>query len=126
MKNFRKHKQRSRGFTTIPNDIFKDKRLSLKGKGLLCQLLSLPDDWTYSEKGLTQIMKDGSTSLRSAIEELESCFYLHRERVRDEKGRLKGVVYHVYEEPFEPVEDERGNVNYNPIPDDFYYDWMDE
>ena len=92
MKNFRKHKQRSRGFTTIPNDIFKDKRLSLKGKGLLCQLLSLPDDWTYSEKGLTQIMKDGSTSLRSAIEELESCFYLHRERVRDEKGHLKGVV----------------------------------
>ena len=50
-----------------------DKRLSLKGKGLLCQLLSLPDDWEFSEKGLVAIVKDGSTSLRSALEELEKC-----------------------------------------------------
>ena len=71
-------------------------------------------------------MKDGSTSLRSALEELEQCSYLHRERVRDEKGRLKGVIYHVYEEPFEPTKDEEGNISYTPVPNDYYYNWMAE
>ena len=126
MKNFKRHRQLSRGFTTLPNSIFMDRRLSLKGKGLLCQLLSLPDDWEFSEKGLVAIMKDGSTSLRSALEELEQCSYLHRERVRDEKGRLKGVIYHVYEEPFEPTKDEEGNIGYTPVPNDYYYNWMAE
>lgn len=125
MKNFRKHKQKSKGFTVIPNNIFRDKQLSLKAQGLLCKLLSLPDDWEFSESGLLAIVKDGSTSLRSAIKELEELGYLHRERERDEKGRLKGIIYHVYEEPFKPTIDDNGNPNYSPVPNGFYYNWME-
>jgi hypothetical protein len=125
MKNFRKHQHKSNNFTVIPNNIFKDNRLSLKAKGLLCQLLSLPSDWEFSENGLAQITKDGRTSIRSSMQELEECGYLHRERERDEKGRLKGTIYHIYEEPFQPTTDSEGNTQYSPVPDEFYYDWME-
>ena len=109
----------------VPNDIFLERKLSLKGEGLLCHLLSLPEDWEFSENGLVAIIKDGRASLRSALKELEENNYLQRERIRDEKGRLKGIIYHIYEEPFEPTVDEKGNVNYSPVNDDFYYNWME-
>ena len=62
----RKHTSQS-GFTIITNSIFMDKSLSLKAKGLLCQLLSLPDDWNFSETGLTKGVSNGRDSIRSAI-----------------------------------------------------------
>ncbi len=127
MKNFRQHKQLSQGFTTIPNSIFMDKRLSLKGVGMLCKLLSLPPNWEFSEVGLTKIMKDGKDSVKSALKELETFGYLQRERVRDENGKLRGSIYHVYEVPFEPIIKEDGTKTYVPEQvNGEYYDWMAE
>ncbi len=82
-----------------------DKSLSLKAKGLLCQLLSLPDNWNFSETGLTKVVSDGRDSIRSAIKELEGAGYLHRERIR-EKGKMGKMIYHIYETPFKPIEKE--------------------
>lgn len=125
--SIKKHTTQS-GFTIINNSIFMDKNLSLKAKGLLCQLLSLPDNWSFSEMGLTKIVNDGRASIRSAIKELEDNKYLHRERTR-EGGKLKGTIYHIYETPFEPKEKEdKSGINYEPqnIPPSYYYDWMKE
>lgn len=124
MNNFRQHKRLSSGFTTIPNQIFMDKRLSLKGIGMLCRLLSLPPDWIFSEMGLTKISKEGRDGVRSALKELEDTGYLFRERVRDENGKMKGTVYHIYEIPL--TKDQMNNGEFNQISNDFYYDWMTE
>lgn len=86
-------------YTTIDNGIFKDKRLSLKAKGLLVTMLSLPEEWNYTIEGLNTILKEGKDSIRGAINELEKCGYLFRNRVRDENGRLKDTEYIVYEKP---------------------------
>ena len=75
-------------FTIISNDIFKDKRLSMKGRGLLCTLLSLPDGWEFTEKGIEALFPDGQFATRSAIKELTELGYLKRERIRGEGGKL--------------------------------------
>lgn len=92
-------------YTTIDNGIFKDKRLSLKAKGLLVTMLSLPEEWNYTIEGLNTILKEGKDSIRGAISELEKCGYLVRNRFRDEKGRLQEIEYVVYEIPIseEPI-----------------------
>ena len=69
-------------FTVIRNSIFKDKTLSIKAKGLACQLLSLPPTWDYSVKGLVALSSDGEASIRSALSELEEHGYLRREQNR--------------------------------------------
>ena len=120
----RKHTSQS-GFTIITNSIFMDKSLSLKAKGLLCQLLSLPDSWNFSETGLTKVVSDGRDSIRSAIKELEGAGYLHRERVR-EKGKMGKMIYHIYETPFKPIEKEDGTFDYGTVPSEYYYDWMND
>ena len=71
-------------FTIIRNSIFKDKTLSVKAKGLACQLLSLPPTWDYSVKGLVSLSSDGEASIRSALTELEEHGYLRREQYREE------------------------------------------
>ena len=79
-------------FTIIRNSIFKDKTLSIKAKGMACQLLSLPPTWDYSVKGLVALSNDGEASVRSALSELEEHGYLRRERARDQ-GKLGKCVY---------------------------------
>lgn len=75
-------------FTVIDNQVFKS-NLSLKARGLLCTMLSLPDNWKFSEKGLQVILPaDGQTSVRTAIKELEGSGYLTRTRLRDDKGKV--------------------------------------
>ena len=75
-------------YTTILHSITTDTRLSLKDLGLLVKLLSLPDNWNFSEKGLEQILEqDGQVSIRTAIKNLEKCGYLKRVRVRGEKEK---------------------------------------
>ena len=75
-------------FTVIDNQVFKS-NLSLKARGLLCTMLSLPDNWEFSEKGLQMILPaDGQTSVRTAIKELEGSGYLSRTRLRDAKGKI--------------------------------------
>lgn len=87
-------------YTTFLHSISLDENLSLKDFGLLIKLLSLPDDWKFSEKGLEKILKkDGQTSIRTAVKNLEKYGYLRRERVREKNGQVSDVVWYIYEEP---------------------------
>lgn len=94
---FRKVKKTD--YTVIDNNIFKNKNLTLKGKGLLCTMLSLPDDWEFSEEGLASISNTSRTCIRSTLDELMEYGYLTRKRNRDSKGRLTDTEYTIYEEP---------------------------
>ena len=90
---------KSKDYTTICNRIFKDRRLSLKAKGLLAMLLSLSDHWELSIKGLIVILKEGESAIRSTINELIENGYVERERVKNEKGVIIGINYTVFESP---------------------------
>lgn len=91
-------KEHKENYTCISNDVFKSD-LSLKARGMLCTMLSLPDDWEFSENGLQAILKDGQTSIRSAIKELEGVGFLSRTRERDESGRMGKCVWIVCDYP---------------------------
>jgi hypothetical protein len=90
---------KTNNFTVMSNFHFKEKKMSLKAKGLLSLMLSLPDSWDYSISGLTTLSKDGKDSVMSALAELEKFGYLTRERIINEKGQFAGVEYNIYEEP---------------------------
>ena len=90
---------KSRGFTVVTNCVFKDKSLSAKAKGILVEMLSLPESWDYTLRGLTALFSDGIDSIRQGINELEDHGYIVRERKRDKKGRLGGMEYVIYETP---------------------------
>lgn len=112
-------KEHKENYTCISNDVFKSD-LSLKARGMLCTMLSLPDDWEFSENGLEAILKDGQTSVRSAIKELEGAGFLSRTRERDESGRMGRCIWIVCDYPrFEnPSMDtpsiEKSNLDYEP------------
>lgn len=86
-------------YTIIDNNIFKNTKLTLKAKGMICTMLSLPDNWVFSEEGLTQLSNDSRTGIRSTLKELQDFGYLKRERARNEKGILGDAIYTIYEEP---------------------------
>ena len=87
-------------FTVIPQGIVRDTRLSLKDIGLLISMLSLPDNWEFSENGLEAIFEhDGQASIRTGLKKLEECGYLKRERVRGSDGRMKAVNWYLSEYP---------------------------
>ena len=94
-----------KGYTITPNFHQRDKTITLKAKGLLSQMFSLPDDWDYTLKGLAYINLEGIDSIRSAIRELEKAGYIIRTRVRDEQGRLRGTSYKVFATPHLPESD---------------------
>lgn len=91
-------KEHKENYTCISNDVFRSD-LSLKARGMLCTMLSLPDDWEFSENGLQAILKDGQTSVRSAIKELEAAGFLSRTRERDESGRMGRCIWIVCDYP---------------------------
>lgn len=91
-------KEHKENYTCISNDVFRSD-LSLKARGMLCTMLSLPDDWEFSENGLQAILKDGQTSVRSAIKELEAAGFLSRTRERDESGRMGRCIWTVSDYP---------------------------
>ncbi len=91
--------EKTRDFTVMSNHHLKNKSLSMKAKGLLSQMLSLPEDWDYTLKGLTFINSDGIDAIREAVRELERAGYIVRKRARDDKGRLGGSEYVIYEFP---------------------------
>lgn len=91
--------EKNRNYTAMSNYHLRDTRLSLRTIGLLSIMLSLPENWDYSQEGLAKICKDGITSIKSAIQELEEFGYLERKRERDERGMLAGMIYCVYEVP---------------------------
>ena len=86
-------------YTVMSNHHFKEKKMSLKAKGLLSLMLSLPDDWDYSISGLATLSKDGKDSIMSALAELEKFGYLTRKRLTNEKGQFAGVEYNIFEVP---------------------------
>jgi len=109
-------------FTVMSNYHFKEKKMSLKSKGLLSLMLSLPDDWDYTVAGLVTLSADGKDSVNSALKELESFGYLTRTRLTDAKGRFAGIEYNIYENPKEnPIADKPISakpIQDNPISED--------
>ena len=105
MSKVRVHKNGN--FTVMSNFHFKEKKMSLKAKGLLSLMLSLPDTWNYSISGLVTLSKDGKDSVMSALAELEKFGYLERERMTNSKGQFSGIEYNIYEEPQQkkPIEE---------------------
>ena len=93
--------EKTKGYTVMSNHHLRNHALSLKAKGLLSQMLSLPDDWDYSLKGLTVGCKDGLDSVRTAVLELEEHGYVRRQKVRNAKGQIIDYDYQVYESPVE-------------------------
>lgn len=113
MSLFRVHK--TKDFTIMSNTHFKEREMSLKAKGLLSLMLSLPDDWSYNIKGLCALSKDGKDSVMSALSELEKFGYLTRTRETDSKGRFSGVRYDIFETPQHenPISENQNSVNPN-------------
>lgn len=101
---------KTNNFTIMSNTHFKEKKMSLKAKGLLSLMLSLPDDWDYSIAGLASLSKDGKDSVMSALAELEKFGYLTRTRMVNDKGQFAGVEYNIYENPV-AVEPNEGTEN---------------
>ena len=97
--------EKNSGYTVMSNHHLRNQELSLKAKGLLSQMLSLPDNWDYTLKGLSLINREKIDAIREAIRELERAGYIVRSRERDEKGRLRGADYIIYEFPKKPVSD---------------------
>ena len=91
--------ERNTGYTVMSNHHLRNKELSLKAKGLLSQMLSLPEDWDYTLAGLSHINREKIDAIREAVKELEKAGYIVRSRERDEKGRLRGADYVIYEQP---------------------------
>lgn len=88
-------------YTVLSNYHFKEKNMSLKAKGLLSLMLSLPDNWNYTIAGLVSLSKDGKDSVMSALAELEKFGYLVRSQKTNSKGQFSGIEYNIYESPQE-------------------------
>ena len=117
---------KTRNYTVLSNYHFKEKKMSLKAKGLLSLMLSLPDTWNYSVSGLVALSKDGKDSVMSALAELEKFGYLRREQMINDKGQFAGVEYNIYEQPQEDLavaanqisekqNTEKQNADYPPL-----------
>lgn len=89
-------KEKKGNFTVIDNAIFKDRNLSLKAKGLMCLMLSLPDDWNFSIRGLATLSKDGESAVRSTLNELKKEGYFYRKQIR-KNGKITKIEYVISE-----------------------------
>lgn len=91
--------EKTKDFTIMSNHHLRNRTISLKAKGLLSLMLSLPEDWDYTLKGLAKISLEGICAVRSGIKELEEAGYLERECVRNEKGQFEDADYIIHEQP---------------------------
>lgn len=87
-------------YTIISNVFLRDEKLSIKAKGLLAIILSLPETWDFSIKGICSVVKEGTTAVYSAIDELKECGYCSVIKNRNEKGMIIGNDYIFYENPY--------------------------
>ena len=94
--------ERNTGYTVMSNHHLRNKELSLKAKGLLSQMLSLPEDWDYTLAGLSYINRESIDAIRTAVWELEKDGYITRRQGRDEKGKMTAIEYTIYEQPQPP------------------------
>lgn len=99
MASYYQRVKRTSGYTIMSNYHLRDMNLSLKASGLLSLVLSLPEDWQYSVKGLTAIVKEGESAVKSALQELEQHGYLRRTEIRTESGKFQGLEYIFLEYP---------------------------
>ena len=112
--------EKTRDYTVMANHHLRNTDLSLKAKGLLSLMLSLPEEWDYTTKGLARICKDGVDSICAGVRELEDHGYVVRERIRNPNGQLGAIEYTILEQPQEPKREkpERENpVQANPVLD---------
>ena len=106
---------KTRDYTVMSNHHLRNTALSLKAKGLLSLMLSLPDNWDYTTKGLAAICKDGIDSICSTVNELERHGYIIRERTRNEKGQLKEIEYTILEQPKTVLPEQEKPKRENPV-----------
>ena len=104
--------EKTRDYTVMSNHHLKNKALTLKAKGLLSQMLSLPESWDYSLKGLSHINRESIDAIRTAVWELEKAGYIIRQQGRDQRGKMTAIVYIIYEQPQLDIP-----VLENPTPD---------
>ena len=95
--------ERNTGYTVMSNHHLRNKELSLKAKGLLSQMLSLPEDWDYTLAGLSYINRESIDAIRTAVWELEKAGYITRRQGRDDKGKMTAIEYTIYEQPQPPA-----------------------
>ena len=107
MASYYQRVKRTSGYTIMSNYHLRDMNLSLKASGLLSLVLSLPEDWQYSVKGLTAIVKEGESAVKSALQELEQHGYLRRTEIRTESGKFQGLEYIFLEYPGRSAEPKR-------------------
>ena len=91
--------ERTRDYTVMSNHHLRNGKLSLKAKGLLSMMLSLPEDWNYTTRGLAKICKEGVDAIGGALRELEAAGYIVRNQLRDRQGRISDTEYIIYEQP---------------------------
>ena len=91
--------QRTHDYTVMSNYHLRDQNLSLKAKGLLSMMLSHPDEWNYTTRGLAAICKEGVDAIGSTLKELEAAGYIARHQLRDANGRIRDTEYIIYERP---------------------------
>ena len=113
--------ERVQGYTIMSNYHLRDNRLSMKAKGLMSVMLSLPPEWDYSLRGLASISRESVNSIAAMVKELEECGYIERYQERNANGKMGGAVYNLYEKPKndEPVSgtDKHGLLSANlPCP----------
>lgn len=101
--------ERTRDYTVMSNHHLKNRALSLKAKGLMSMMLSLPDDWDYTTRGLASICREGVDAIGKALKELETAGYMERHQLRGRDGRITDTEYIIYEQP--------RNTPDTPLPD---------
>ena len=109
--------EKTRDYTVMANHHLRNTALSLKAKGLLSLMLSLPEDWDYTTKGLARICRDGVDSICATVRELEDAGYIIRERVRNANGRLGSIEYTILEQPRPPEPKPEKPERENPVLD---------
>lgn len=107
--------EKTRDYTVMSNHHLRNTALSLKAKGLLSLMLSLPDGWDYTTRGLARICKDGVDSICAGVRELEEHGYIVRERVRNPNGQLGAIEYTILEQPREPAPEREKPEQENPV-----------
>lgn len=104
-----------KNFTVIQNYVLSSTNISLKAIGIYCKLISLPDNWNFTEEGLACICKDGKDSIRSALKELEDLNLLYRFRIREKDGTLGKSVYYISAIPMSEENKKEIEARYNPL-----------
>ena len=93
--------EKTKNYTVMSNHHLRNAALTLKAKGLLSQMLSLPDAWDFTLAGLSHINRESVDAIRTAVWELEKAGYILRRQERDEKGKMAAIEYTIFEQPQE-------------------------